>query len=231
MSTDLVLVGAGGFARETLAAVYALNASQPTWRPLGYLDEDPDLHGVLRAGLPVLGGLDRLAGWPGAAVVVCTGGPRDYGSRARLVARLALPAHRYATIVHPGSTVPPGCSLGRGSVLLAGVTLTTAVEIGAHVAVMPQVVLTHDDVVEDFVTIAAGVRLGGGVTVGRGAYLGAGALVRELVTVGAGAQVGLGSVVLRDVPPGEVWVGNPAHRLRAAPGAPAADPSPPERSD
>jgi acetyltransferase-like isoleucine patch superfamily enzyme len=25
----------------------------------------------------------------------------------------------------------------------------------------------------------------------------------------------MGSVVLRDVPPGEVWVGNPARRLRA----------------
>jgi serine acetyltransferase len=39
-------------------------------------------------------------------------------------------------------------------------------------------------------------------------------MVREHVTVGAGSVVGMGSVVLRDVPAGEVWAGNPARRLR-----------------
>jgi acetyltransferase-like isoleucine patch superfamily enzyme len=80
---------------------------------------------------------------------------------------------------------------------------------------MPQVVLTHDDVVGDYATIASGVRLGGGVRVAAGAYLGAGALVREGLTIGAGSLVGLGSVVLHDVPAGEVWAGNPARFLRA----------------
>jgi acetyltransferase-like isoleucine patch superfamily enzyme len=76
--------------------------------------------------------------------------------------------------------------------------------------------LTHDDVVHDYATITSGVRLGGDVTVAQGAYIGAGALIREGVTVGAWAQVGLGSVVLRDVPPGQVWVGNPARFLRTS---------------
>jgi acyl-[acyl carrier protein]--UDP-N-acetylglucosamine O-acyltransferase len=81
---------------------------------------------------------------------------------------------------------------------------------------MPQAVLTHDDVVGDAATLASGVRLGGGVRVGPCAYVGAGALVREFVSIGEGALVGMGSVVLADVPPGEVWVGSPARRLRAA---------------
>ncbi len=104
--------------------------------------------------------------------------------------------------------------------LLAHCVLTASVRVGAHVAVMPHTVLTHDDVVEDFATLAGGVRLGGAVRVGRGAYVGAGALVREHVSVGAWSLVGMGSAVLGDVPPGEVWAGAPARRLRAA-GAPA----------
>jgi acetyltransferase-like isoleucine patch superfamily enzyme len=79
---------------------------------------------------------------------------------------------------------------------------------------MPRVVLTHDDVVEDYATIAAGVSLAGGVHVERGAYLGAGATVREYVRVGAGSVVGMGSVVLDDIPSGQVWAGNPARHLR-----------------
>ena len=104
--------------------------------------------------------------------------------------------------------------------LLAQAVLTAAVRVGAHVAVMPQTVLTHDDVVQDFATVASGVRLGGGVRVGRGAYVGAGVLVREYAVIGDWSLLGMGSTVLGDVPPGEVWVGSPARRLRPA-GAPA----------
>ncbi|WP_213456062.1 acetyltransferase [Rhizomonospora bruguierae] len=208
MRRDLVIVGAGGFARETAAAVRATDR----WNLLGFLDDDPALPGTVRGGVPILGGTADVP--PGAAVVVCVGNPRAFDVRTGLVRRLALPTDRYATIVHPAASVPAGCVLGPGTVLLAGAVLTADVAVGAHVAVMPQAVLTHDDVVGDFATVASGVRLGGGVRIGSGAYLGAGCLVRESVAVGEYAQVGMGAVVLRDVPPGQVWVGNPARYLR-----------------
>ncbi len=219
----LVVVGAGGFARETVAAVRAVNDLRPSWQLLGFLDDDPALHGTERVGLPVLGGLDRMAEWGDTAAVVCVGNPRDHTVRQRVVRRLGLPADRYATIVHPGAHIGSACTIGPGSVLLAGVVLTAEVTVGAHVAVMPHVVLTHDGRVGDHATIASGVRLGGGVVLAPGAYLGAGALVREGVTIGEGSLVGMGAVVLRDVPPGEVWVGNPARRLRGTvpPSSPA----------
>lgn len=213
---DLLIVGAGGFARETAAAALAGDRAGPLWRVLGFVDDDPAVHGTRRVGLPVLGGLDVLAEHPHAAVVVCAGNPRDYASRLRLTRRLGLPGDRYATVRHPAAEVGAGCAVGPGCVLLAGAVLTADVTVGAHVAVMPQAVLTHDDRVGDFATLASGVRLGGGATVGRGAYVGAGALLREGVTVGAWSLVGMGSVVLGDVPPGEVWAGVPARRLRAA---------------
>jgi sugar O-acyltransferase (sialic acid O-acetyltransferase NeuD family) len=216
--TDLVIAGAGGFARETAAVVDAINQVNPTWRLLGFLDDDASLHKTMRSGVPVLAGLDSVRDeLAHARVVVCVGNPRDYAARERIVARLGLPADRYATLVHPQAALASSCRLGEGTVVLAHTVATADVRVGAHVAVMPQVVLTHDDVVEDFSTIASGVRLGGRVTVARGAYVGAGALVREGRRIGAGALVGLGSVVLADVPEREVWVGAPARYLRAAP--------------
>ncbi|GIH12928.1 acetyltransferase [Rugosimonospora africana] len=224
MTADLLIAGAGGFARETVSAVRAINEAanhatdevRPAFRLLGFLDDDPALHGTGRAGLTVLGGLSTVYDHPDAMVVVCVGNPRDYAARARVVNRLALPDHRYATIVHPSASVGTGCAVGPGSVLLAGAVLTAEVTVGAHVSVMPQAVLTHDDVVEDYATIASGVRLGGAAWLEPGVYLGAGALIREGVRIGAGSLIGMGAVVLRDVPPGEVWAGNPARRLRPA---------------
>jgi sugar O-acyltransferase (sialic acid O-acetyltransferase NeuD family) len=212
--TDLLIAGAGGLARETAAAVAAINSVTPTWRLLGFLDDDPALHGERRSDVPVLGPLDLAAERPDAAVVICIANPRNPSVRDRVARRLGLPPERYATIVHPAADIGAGCAVGPGSVLLAQVVLTADVLVGAHVAVMPQVVLTHDDQVCDHVTIASGVRVSGGVRIGAGAYLGTGALIRETITVGAGAVVGMGSVLLRDVPAGEVWAGNPARLIR-----------------
>jgi sugar O-acyltransferase (sialic acid O-acetyltransferase NeuD family) len=216
----LVLVGAGGLGREALSAARAINATAPgtALAVLGFVDDRLDLAGAVIDGAPVLGPLARLTDGSvtGAHAVVCTGRPGNTSSRVVIDQWLAAAGVPFASLVHPTASLAAGTEVGEGSVLLAQVVATAPIAVGRHVVVMPQVVFTHDDVIGDFTTFGAGVRLAGGVTVGSGAYIGAGALVREYVTIGAGALVGMGAVVTRDVPPGEVWVGNPARRLDGA---------------
>jgi sugar O-acyltransferase (sialic acid O-acetyltransferase NeuD family) len=215
---QLILVAASGLALEVAEAARACGIPVR-----GCVDDDESLWGTCAAGwLPVLGGLDALAGHPSDRVVLCAG---KGGVRADLAKRLAAaghPAAGFATVVHPSVTVPPSCSIGAGSVVLAGCVLTASVTVGRHVVLMPQVTLTHDDVVEDFATLCADVTLGGRVRIGRGAYLGMSASVRERLTVGEGSTLGMGSVLLRDLPDGEVWAGAPARRLGRT-GQPAGD--------
>jgi sugar O-acyltransferase (sialic acid O-acetyltransferase NeuD family) len=213
----LVLVGSGGFGRETAEVVRAINAAaggSPRWDLLGFLDDAQARWGTTISGTRVLGGLDALGELPDPAVVVCTGHPGAFTSKKRIVERLALAPERYATLVHPAAAVPASCSLGAGAVLLAGVVATVDVRIGAHAGIMPQVVVTHDDVLDDYVTVGAGARVAGSVHVREGAYLGSGCLIRESLTIGPWALVGMGAVVTRDVPGGEVWAGMPARYVR-----------------
>ena len=223
---DLVLVGSGGFGRETAEAVRALMAAGIPWHLLGFVDDDPALAGKVIDGTPVIGGRDELRRLANARVAICTGRPDDYVSRPRIVSELGLGAERYATIVHPAAVVSSSSSIGHGTVLLANTVLTAAVRVGAHVAVMAHVTLTHDDVIEDFATLASRSVLGGGARVSRGAYIGAGAVVGQGLVVGELALVGMGAVVTRNVPAREVWAGVPARRMRdtAIPGEPGMYP-------
>jgi sugar O-acyltransferase (sialic acid O-acetyltransferase NeuD family) len=214
MPAPLLIVGAGGFARETAEVV---RAGGSRFDLVGFLDDDPALHGRLLAGTRVLGPVDAIADHPDAAVVVCVGRPDAYTARPGLVERLSLPDDRYATVVHPSASVGSTCRIGPGSVVLAQVVLTADVAVGRHVAVMPHVVLTHDVRVDDFATLASGVRLGGGTHVGTGAYVASGVSVREGCRIGPWATVGMGSVVTKDVPAERLWFGSPARDIRRAP--------------
>lgn len=210
----LLIVGAGGFARETIEAVRAVNSVRPTFELAGVLDDDEHRRGGQLNGVPVLGPVE-LARERDALVVVCVGNPRTWTIRRQIVERLKLEDERYAVVVHPSAAIAASVCLGPGTVVLAGVVATADVRLGPHVSVMPQVVLTHDDEVGAFSILASGVRLGGAVQIAEECYLGAGCLLREGVHVGCGAQVGMGAVVIGDVPEGEVWAGVPARRIRS----------------
>jgi sugar O-acyltransferase (sialic acid O-acetyltransferase NeuD family) len=212
----LLLVGAGGLARETLELIAAINHVEPVWDVVGILDDDARRHGSRVHGVEVLGPATLAHELSAARVCACVASPDRPLGRIALVRRLGLAPERYATLVHPTAVVPASATVGPGSVLHATTVLTADVAVGSHVAVMPAVVLTHDDVLADGVTLGAGARLAGTVHVGEGAYIGSGALLRENLAVGPGAVVGMGAVVTRDVPAGETWAGVPARRLAGA---------------
>jgi sugar O-acyltransferase (sialic acid O-acetyltransferase NeuD family) len=214
--TPLLLVGAGGLARETLELVRAVNRERVVWHVVGLLDDDPRLHGTRVHDVEVIGPSDAVHDHPDALVCACVASPGNALGRLELVARLRVPAERYATLVHPAAIVPGSATVGPGSLLHATTVLTADVALGAHAVVMPAVVLTHDDRVGDGVTFGAGARVAGGVTIEDGVYVGAGALLHEHITVGRGAVLGMGAVVTRPVPAGEVWAGVPARRLGSA---------------
>jgi UDP-3-O-[3-hydroxymyristoyl] glucosamine N-acyltransferase len=72
----------------------------------------------------------------------------------------------------------------------------------------------HNTMIGSRSLICAGVIICGRARVGGGAWIAPNATISNAVTVGDGAYVGLGAVVIRDVDPGIVVVGNPARFLK-----------------
>jgi acetyltransferase-like isoleucine patch superfamily enzyme len=79
--------------------------------------------------------------------------------------------------------------------------------IGAHANIAHGVCIGEDAMVASHVSIAGSVR------VGSGAFIWIGSSIRNGITIGEGAIIGMGSVVVRDVPAGAIWAGNPARPL------------------
>ena len=51
-------------------------------------------------------------------------------------------------------------------------------------------------------------------TIGNDVWIGSKCLIKGGVTIGDGAVIGMGSVVTHDVPPYEIWAGNPAKFIK-----------------
>jgi sugar O-acyltransferase (sialic acid O-acetyltransferase NeuD family) len=205
----LILVAASGLAREVLATLDRL----PEFSVVGILDDEPSLHGTSVQGVPVLGALDAVSSYPEADLLLCAGRGSARRHISERLAALGVDDGRYARVTDPSATISATCTIGAGNIVLAQSALTADVRLGRHVVVMPNVTLTHDDVLEDFATICAGVTLGGSVTIGAAAYIGMNASVRERVLVGPDSTIGMGACVLTDVAAGEVWAGVPARSL------------------
>jgi len=217
MTTRLVILGAGGFAREVLDVVDAIEAAAPsTFTVVGFVSErESDWNRTIH-GVPVLGGFEWFERAPreGLHVVCGIGSPPV---RKRLVARceaLGLPS---ATLVHPRAVRTRWVELGPGTVVTAGVVLTNDIRVGRHVHLNLNATVGHDAVLEDFVTIAPGVNVSGNVHVGEGTDLGTGSAVLQNTTIGAWSVVGAGAVVHRNLPANCTAVGVPAKVIKTRP--------------
>jgi len=212
---DLVILGAGGMSREIADAVADINRVERQWNLLGFLDDDPAKHGKIVAGLPVLGPID-CARQHAAHYIVGVARVGDPWRRRRIIERLALPRERFATIIHPSASISRSATIGVGTAILQYTVVTTDVVVGDHVLIHYNATISHDSVIEDFVTMAPGSLIAGSVRLCAGVYLGAGSQVINDVTVNEAAVVGLGAIVIRDVISGETVVGNPARALPRA---------------
>ncbi len=207
---DLVIVGCGGFGREVVDVVDAINAVTPTWQLLGFLDDAPsddDRARVERIGLRLLGPVEPSALPAGASFVIGIGSGRV---RQLLARRLGAREGDLAVLVDPRASVGRGTIVGAGSVLAAGAHVTTNVVLGEHVHVDRGAQVGHDSTLADFVTVHPSATVSGGCDLRERSRLGTHSVVLPGVTVGADALVGAGACVVRDVPAGAVVKGVPA---------------------
>lgn len=101
--------------------------------------------------------------------------------------------------------------LGNFTTVCAGALEPTT--IGEYAKISDHVHVAHNCHIGRNAILTAGVVLSGRTKVEEGVWLGPGSTVRDGLTIGANAFVGIGSNVVKSVPPGQKWAGNPARQM------------------
>lgn len=213
MADGIIVIGAGGFGREALDVIEAINAGtrDSVWDVIGVVDDAPaEIHAerLRDREIHLLGGIDANRElFDGSRYVVGIGAP---SVRARIAEKVEAWGARPATLVHPAAVVGTRVVLGAGAVVCGGVQISTNVRLGRHAHVNPGAIIGHDSVFDDYVSVNPGAIISGEVSVSREVLVGAGACILQGLSIGIGATIGAAACVTKSVPENVTAKGIPA---------------------
>lgn len=218
MTKKIVILGTNGNCLDMLDTIDSMNAQAGStmYECVGFLDDNPTLHGTTLGGVKILGPLSAARDLNDCYFVNGIGSPSNFTRKDAIISRAGVPVERFETLIHSSVKVSKTARIGRGVVVFENVAITSNVTVGNHVIILPNTVLSHDVVIGDYTCITGGVCISGGTQVGKLCYLGTNCSIIGNIDIGDYCQVGMGSVVLGSVEKNSVVVGNPARFLRRA---------------
>jgi acetyltransferase-like isoleucine patch superfamily enzyme len=131
---------------------------------------------------------------------------------------LGVPATRYRQDIHKTAIIEDNTIIGGGGSIGALCHIVggkkRATKIGNRVFIGHRVQVGHDAQIGNNCEIFTGALISGHCVLEEGVRIGVGAIIRPGKRIGHHAYVGAGAVVVKDIPPEIVVVGNPAKKLR-----------------
>ena len=208
---DLLIIGMGGFGRETLALVEEINEAKPTWNFLGFISEYNEEESP--EGYLPLGDLEYLKNMnPKPYVVIAIA---IANARRRISAICEEAGIPFATLIHPSVRMKGNlCTVGEGSILCEGVLLAVNSHVGKHCIMNFGCVLGHDTIMDDYAEMMSETTTGGNTYIGKGCYFGLRCIVINKLKIADDCTFGAGAVVVKDVTEPGTYVGVPAKLIK-----------------
>lgn len=178
----------------------------------GFLDDDPQKHGKVFYGYPVLGNVGLLDKEADKIAVVI--GIADPFSKKNVRERIASSHIVFPALISKHAWISNKVTIGDGVVIYPGVTVNYHVNIEEFVLINQNCSLGHDSRLSKFSTLAPGVCLAGFTHLGECVNIGINAAIKQSVHIGSGTIIGGMSMVIKDMPENITAVGVPAKIIK-----------------
>ena len=210
---NIVIIGAGGFAREVQWLINDINKVNKEWNILGFIDENPSNKGKELNGNIVVGSFEDILKIDNQDIYyVCAVG--DPIIKKKLVEKAEDMNLKPAILIHPSVIISEFVSVGEGSIICAGNIITVNIHIGKHVIVNIDSTIGHDAIIEDYSTILPSVNISGNTVIEECVSVGTGSAIIQGLRIGKYSTIGAGAVVVKDIPCGATAVGMPAKVIK-----------------
>lgn len=196
---DLIIVGAGGFAREIEAWLPEVYPAE-TYRFKGFLGRMSDSSAAVIADpceySPVAS--DRF--------ILAIG---DIDVRQIVINALEAKGAEFLNFIHPTSHLAPSSRIGRGAVIYPFALTSNSAVLGNFVHLSLYASVGHDAAAGDNCYFAPYATLNGEARIGENVLLGSHATVASRVSIGGNSRVSANTAVMRDAPENSIVFGVP----------------------
>jgi len=211
----LIIVGGTGPGQIASAVFEDMNKINDEWIVEGFLN-DVMQPGEYFGKYKVLGASQELSDF--IAKEYCIHYALHINAKAKeqrvnWIKDMKIPNELLATAIHPTAYIMEGTIIGAGSLLAPYAITSFGAKIGMYCHVYSNAFLGHDCDIKDYATIAAKSVVGARVIVDEGAHVGLNSCLREDIIIGKYSIVGMGAVVINNMEPYTIYVGNPAKMI------------------
>lgn len=209
----IVILGAGGFAREVAWLIEEINNKNAEWDLLGFIEEGNNHIGSVLNNYKILGDfkwvtnskIDNL-------FYICAVG--DLKLKLKFCETAENLNLKPATLIHPDVKMSNYNIIGDGTIICAGCIITVNTQIGKHVIINIDSTIGHDSIIGDYSTILPSVNISGNVNIGTGCNVGTSAAIINKINIGSNTIIGAGATVTKDLPENCTAVGTPAKPIK-----------------
>ncbi len=204
--SEIVLVGGGGHCASVIDVIEQANQ----YKIVGIVDKDENI-GKDILGYSFIGSdadLPKLVK-EFKNIVITVGHIKSSETRSRLYDLVKELGGIFPVIFSPRAYVSKHSFIGEGTVVMHNAFINASVRVGKNAIVNTGSIVEHDSVIGNHCHISTGAIINGGCQIGDHSFIGSNAMIRQYLTLGHHVSVGASSVVMTDLEPNGLYVGNP----------------------
>lgn len=202
---DLIIIGAGGYAKSVLDSVDYMN-----FRMVGFIDDYKEEKEHL--GYPIIGhsfeDIQNPAQYVYFVAIGNNSKRKQWYERLKENNLACINVIDRSAIVSKNASVGENCFIGKLSIV------NSYASVGNNCVINTKSLLEHGVRVYDHANVSTNTALNGDVCVKEGGFVGSSSVINGQLTIGSWSMVGSGAVVIHDVPDGMTVVGIPAKIIK-----------------
>jgi len=206
MKSNLVIIGASGFAREIYDLAVYCNRKDSDFSVKGFLSDNNS--NIEELGYPKV--LAKVAEYKIEENDVFFCGIGNLRDRKKTIEIIKNKGGKFISLIHPTAVISPSVTIGDGVGIKAFCVISSDVTIDDYSFLQSSVILGHDVKIGKFCQISSFSFFAGYATVSDLVSISAGVKVIQNVKIEKESVVGIGSVVINRVKEGTTVFGIPA---------------------
>lgn len=204
MKKDLILIGAGGFAKSVIDSI-----DEKRYNIIGFVD---DIKSGTHLGYKILANkLEDVENKEIYSYFIAIG---DNTKRTYWYNKIIENDLEIINVIDRTAILSTNITYGRGIFVGKLAIINSDVRIGENVILNTKSLLEHGVRVGNNSNISTNTAVNGDVQIGNNCFVGSSSVVNGQITIGDNSIIGSGSVVIKDIPKDVVVAGIPAKLIR-----------------